>query len=393
MINQGLKQATVETSHHKYGRGRSLVFLALPLALAAAAFGCGERVKPGTVTVSRPAVSGVEVGVAKPEMVNEMYETSGTVRPRTSSMVASRVMGTVTALGVKEGDRVAAGQVLMTTDDREAAQKVAAAEAGLREAMKAMEAARQQKALAESTYGRYKKLHEGKALSLQELDQVETQKKIAELEYERFQEMVQRAKAGLAEAQVYHGFTRVTAPVSGVVTNKRIDQGSMAVPGMPLLTIEETSSYRIEANLDEGLAGRLRPGMPVEVAIESIGWQATATISEIVPAVDPLSRTFLVKIAASGANLRSGLYAKVRVPAGQREAILLPKAAVVEKGQLTGVYTVDAKGLVTYRLVRVGKQYPKGVEVLSGISAGDRIILAGVEKAIDGGVLREGTAQ
>ena len=181
----------------------------LPLLLLT---GCKEKVKPGSAEVRRQAVAGVMVTVAKPSQVDEYYETSGTVKAKTTSLVASRVMGTVTSISVKEGDRVRAGQVLMTLDDRDLAQKVAAGEAGYKEALKALEAATQNRSLADATYRRYKSLYDEKALTGQELDQVETQKKVADIEYERVQEMLKRAKAGLAEALVYHGFTSVTSP-------------------------------------------------------------------------------------------------------------------------------------------------------------------------------------
>ena len=247
---------------------------------------------------------------------------------------------------------------------------------------KALEAAKQNRSLSDVTYQRYKKLSDEKVISQQEMDQIETRKKVADIEYER-------AKAMLAEAQVNHGFTRITAPASGVVTARKIDPGSMAVPGAPVLVIEDTSSFTLETNLDESLSGKLRAGMPVEVVIDSIGQQANGRISEIVPSIDPLSRTFLAKIDVKGPMLRTGLYAKVRIPIGKKEVIVAPEKALVEKGQLTGVYAVDSKGIITYRLIRAGKHYGSDVEVLSGIGPNDRIIVDGVSRAVDGGIVNE----
>ena len=93
-----------------------------------------------------------------------------------------------------------------------------------------------------------------------------------------------------------------------------------------------------------------------------------------------------------GRGLKSGLFARVRLPRGEREAILVPKEAVVERGQLTGVFAVDPRGIVTYRLVRTGKAFEGGIEVLSGLQAGDRIITAGLEKAVDGGQITGGAS-
>lgn len=350
--------------------------------------GCKGKIKDGKVEVQRPSVTDVKVSEVMKSTVDEYYETSGTVRAKNIAVVSSRMMGEVTALNVKEGDSVRAGQTLLTVDDKDIAERVRAAEAGYREALKGLEAAKQNRELVNITYQRYKNLHDEKAISQQELDQIETQKKVSEIEYERAQEMVNRAKAGLSEAKVYHSFTRVTAPFSGVVTEKRIERGSMAVPGAPLLTIEDMSSYRIDVNIDERYSGLLKTGMPVDITIDSLGLQTNGTVSEVVPSIDPMSRTFLVKVNIKAPKLRSGLYAKIKIPVGKREAILSPLKAIVEKGQITGVYTVDERSIITFRPVRTGKTYGENIEILSGLSQGEKIITEGIERVVDGGIIR-----
>jgi RND family efflux transporter MFP subunit len=209
---------------------------------------------------------------------------------------------------------------------------------------------------------------------------VETQKKVAEMEYER-------AEAMLREARVYHGFTRIVAPAAGIVAGKKTDPGSMAVPGVPLFIVEDTSSCRMEVNLNEKLAGRVRGGMEARVFVESLNRELRGSITEVVPSVDPMTRTFPAKIAISGGGLRNGSYGKVSIPVGKREALLVKTTAIVEKGQLTGLYVVDDKSVVTYRLVRVGKPYGDTVEVLSGLKPNEKVIVGGVEKVVDGGIL------
>lgn len=336
--------------------------------------GCKDKVKPGTAEVKRQVVTGITMTEVQPTQVDEYYETSGTVKAKTISVIASRVMGTITSVKVKEGDRVHAGQILMTIDDRDIAQRVKAAE-------KAVEAAKQNKSLSDITYQRYKRLHDEKAISQQEIDQIETQKKVADIEYEK-------ARAMLAEAQVHYGFTRITAPISGVVTEKKIELGSMAVPGIPILTVEDNSHFRIEANVDERLSGKLKIGMPVDVIIDSVGQKTKGRISEIIPAVDPMSRTFLIKVDLKMPSLKTGIYGKVLIPEGKKEAILVPQKAIVEKGQLVGVYVVDKQGVITYRLIKAGKKYGEQIEVLSGLSGGEKIIIDGIEKAVDGGIIK-----
>lgn len=335
--------------------------------------GCSDKVKPGTVPVNRQRVEGVTVQAVHPSEIEDFYETSGTVKAKTISLISSRILGTVTSVRVKEGDRVRAGQTLITIDDRDLSQKVSAAE-------KALVAARQNKSLADITYQRYKKLFDDKALSQQEIDQIEAQKKIAEADYER-------SRAMLNEARVSHEFASILSPVSGIVTEKKTERGNMALPGTPLLTVEDTSSYILEASLDEHLAGKTVTGTNVNVVCDAIGRNIKGTIAEIVPSIDPASRTFLAKISLNDPALRSGLYARVSIPTGKKVALVVPGTAIVEKGQLTGIYVVDPGGVMSYRLVRTGTHYGNNIEVLSGINADDRIITDNLSKAVDGGII------
>ncbi len=353
--------------------------------------GCGEKVQPGASGVKRPVIGGVSVAQIVPRRIEEFTEAAGTVKAAQTSSVAGRVMGTVTSLLVKEGDRVAKGQLLLTIDDRDVLQKVRAAEAGSREAAKALRSAEEDRRLSDLTYSRYKKMYDEKAISRQEMDQYETRKQVALLEEERMLEVQKRADAGLAEAKVMLGYTRVASPLAGRITEKKIDVGSMAVPGVPLLTVENAADFNAEISVDEKLAGKLTVGTPVAVTVESVGRQISGKIVQVIPAVDPQSRTFTVKVSLGG-GLRSGLYARVRIPQGTaRQALLVPRAAVVERGQLTGLYAVDSRGIVTYRLVRTGKEYGGDVEILSGLKPNEHIIVQGVDKAVDGGVLGKGT--
>ncbi len=351
------------------------VSLSITVALSA----CQDRIAPGKAEVKRPHVTGVVVLKIEPVQVDAYYETSGTVRAKATAAVSSRVIGVVATINVKEGDGVRAGQVLITLDNRDAVQRVKAAEFGLA-------AAKDNSRMAELTYQRYKKLYDEKALSGQEIDQIETQKKVAESEYARL-------KTSLEEANIYREYARIKAPASGRVTEKKIEVGSMAMPGVPLLILESDSGFLIEAYADESLSGKLKKGMPAEAVIDAIGSTLKGTITEIVPAIDSRSRTYLIKIAVSSSKLKSGLYSKVMIRIGKRDTLVVPAKAVIEKGQLTGVYNVDEEGIITYRLVKTGKFQGGNIEILSGLVAGNRIITEGAEKAVDGGIVDEGKSR
>jgi RND family efflux transporter MFP subunit len=365
------------------------VFPIICLVIACLLWGCKDKTKEAASTEARQAVRDVTVLPLSLSSVDDFYETSGTVKAQTISAVASRVTGTVTAVKVRVGDIVKAGDVLLTIDDRDVAQKVAAAEAGYREALKVQETADQARILGRITYDRYKGLYDEKVVSGQEMDQIETQKKVADLDHERAQEGVKRARAMLDEARIYHGFPRITAPIPGAVTGKTIESGSMVTPGMPLFTIENASHFKVEAFVDEKLAGKFKAGMSAEVTVDTAKDPLKAVLGEVSPAVDPASRTYLVKLYLSDPRLKTGLYARVRIPKGKKEALVIPRLAIVERGQLTGVFVVDDQSVITYRLIKTGRAADGGLEVLSGLVAGERIITEGVNKAVDGGLLRQ----
>jgi RND family efflux transporter MFP subunit len=351
--------------------------------------GCQDKVKPGTAEAQRPIVNGVTVTATSLTRVDSFYETSGTVRAKTTSIVAPRIMGTVMAVKVKQGDMVKSGDLLVTIDDRDVTHRVGAAEAAYGEAKSALGVAEENRSLARVTSERYGRLFAEKTISRQEMDQVETRKRISESEYERAEEMVRRAKAGLDEAKVYQGYTRIMAPVTGPIIDKKVDQGSMAVPGMPLLIMEDASQLKVETSVDERLSGRFKVGMPAYILVGGTGSKVRGTIGEITPAVDPSSRTYVLKVYVDDRSLKSGMYTKVLIPEGKKDVILIPEKAVVERGQLTGVFVKDEKGVLTYRLIKLGKSFGDSVEVLSGLQAGENIVVAGTEKAVDGGVVKQ----
>lgn len=350
---------------------------------------CRDKIEPGTAHVERPTVAGLSTMTVATEQASLFHEATATVQAVVESTISSRIMGQVRSVLVKEGDRVKSGQFLISIDSEDISNKVAAAEAAYREAVQALSAAEQNRLLSETTYNRFKNLYDEKALSLQELDKIETQKKVAAIEYERVQEMVRRTEAGLAEANVFQGYKDIVSPIDGVVTGKFIDPGTMAMPGMPLLTIEDTSLYRLEAEIDESLAGQITPGMDVEVEISALNAKLQGSVSETVPAVDPRTRTFKIFISLPPEmQLKSGLFARVRIPVGQQEVVMIPASAVLSKGQLTGVYVVDANRVITYRLVRVGKKYGGRAEVLSGLKPKEVIVSGDLTKIVDGAILQ-----
>ena len=160
----------------------------------------------------------------------------------------------------------------------------------------------------------------------------------------------------------------------------------MAAPGVPLLTIEDTTRFRLEAIVDESQMGAVHLGEAVPVVIDSLGNQTiTGKVVQIVPTADPASRTFTVKVdLPANPQIRSGLFGRARFARGERETMLVPQNAMIHRGQLDGVYVVGKDNIASLRYVTPGKPSGNQVEVLSGLENGERIVAQPGERELSG---------
>ena len=376
--------------------------------------------KPET-SQNMPIVEGAKIETVQPTSVDDYYEAVGTVRARNSSVVAARIMGTIVALHVREGDTVRAGQTLIEIESREAGIQVQKAQAGVREATDALdevdrniraaesarEAARANEKLANTTFNRYQTLFARRSVSPQEFDEVRAKLEVASAERERAERLLQattarrkqvlaridQAKADVSNARVYVSYARLTSPINGIVVSKQTDVGYLATPGAPLLTIENSSRYQLEVSVEESRLGTIHLHDQAELQIEALGnTQLSGSVEEIVPAADPNSRSYIVKVGlpnVADAPLRSGVYGKARFISGQRQALAIPKTAISQRGQLTGVFVVDQSGLARLRLIKTGKEFGERVEVLSGLNTGEQVVMEGPATIQDGTRVRE----
>ena len=309
-------------------------------------------------------------------MVPDVVEATGTVRAALSAQLASQVMGTITRVNVHEGDHVRRGEVLVSIDEAQQQAAYTSAKAGLRASQESIAAADADYALAESTMKRYQMLNDKKSVSPQEYDEVTTKLTAAKARRDAAHAGRTQAEAGVSQASTSVGFTKVRAPFDGIVIAKLAEPGAMAAPGVPLLTVEDPSRFRLEAQVDESKMGAVKLGETVPVVIDALGDQPIeGKVTQIVPAADPSSRTFTVKIdLRPNPQLRSGLFGRARFPHGERESIAIPKSAVLNRGQLQGVYVVGGDQLASLRYVTLGAAWGDQVEVLSGLQSGDRIV-------------------
>ncbi len=392
-----------------------LVFLTLILLIT---ISCSKK---ADTSQTAEMVEGVKIETLQITSVDDHYEAVGTIRAKSSSVIAARIMGNIVGLHVREGDRVRVGQTLIEIENRDAAVQVQRAQAGVREAQEALDeverniraaestraSARANESLATTTLHRYQELFERQSASPQEFDEVRAKFEVARAESERAYRMLQAAKAkrnqvlaridqGKAEvsnARIQAGYARLTSPINGIVVSKQAQLGSMALPGTPLLTIENDSSYQLEVSVEESLLNKIHLHDQAQVEIPAFGSTIlTGSVGEIVPASDPNSRSYTVRIwlpSIAGHLMRSGLYGKALFLSGQRDVLAIPQKAITQHGQLLTVFVVDQSGVARSRLIRTGRTLGENVEVLSGLNAGEQIVSEPATSIKDGTRVRQ----
>ena len=338
----------------------TLVVSALVLAA------CAHPDKP----LARETVDAPVVSVERASLPS-FHSVAGTVRPETTSTLSANVVGTVVQVLVAEGDRVRSGDLLVQIDAREPRANLERASAGREEAERAIEAAAANAQLAETTYRRYAALHERGSASRQEYDEAKARHTTAQAELNRLVATRNQARAATAQAQAALGFSSVRSPIDGVVSARFIDPGAQAAPGVPLITIENETARRVDANVPEHLTPRAGDRAMVIAGRRRIG----ARVTRVQPSVDSAARSALVKLELDE-PVRAGSYVKVSFPDGARNAITVPMTALVQRGQLTSVFVVGDGDVARMRLITLGATDGTRAEVLSGLTAGERIVSA-----------------
>ncbi len=330
----------------------------LAVALGLLATGCHESA-PTRATAPTPAPVEIQVAEARPAVHRAVEEVVGTVRARVRVVVEAKVSGRVEELPATPGLAVRKGELLVRLDAREIRARVEQAQAVLQQA--------------ERELARFATLLGQEAVTRAEYDAVEARQRVA--------------RAALTEAQTMLGDAVIVAPWDGVVTRKLAETGDLAVPGRPLLEIEDPASLRFEADFPESLAGRARVGDLLPVRLASMAQPLEGRVGEIEPTSDPVSRTFRVKLdlpPSAATNVRAGWFGRVSVPAGESTLLAIPSEAVLTRGQLEFAHVIDGDGRARLRLLRTGKQWGDLVEVLAGLEAGERIATRGGSGLVDG---------
>lgn len=333
-----------------------------PMQLAAAAsavtlLACGETSHETPASVAPPQVAGTPL-VVRDTTLTRSFDAPGVAEPVQQATLSTKLMGTVLSVRVHAGDHVTPGQELLTLDARDLAAKSAQVSAAIADAEAQRDAAATHAA-------RFRALYADSAATRAQFDAAETGLARAEAG-------VRAARAGAAELDAVRSYAAVRAPFAGQVTMRMVDPGAFAAPGAPLLTVQDASRLRITVTAPGDVAAAITARQSLRARID--GREVTAVVEGVVPAGAGNLFTINALVANRDGALRAGSAAVLALPMGARSGVMIPAAALVHEGDLTGV-VVRRGGRDDRRWVRVSEEQGGRVEVTSGLAAGDTIIV------------------
>jgi RND family efflux transporter MFP subunit len=312
------------------------------------------------------------------EDIQPAISASGVVEAAQTANISTRVMGRITNIFVKTGDRVNKGQLLASVWDEDIKAKRAQTDAMIAEAEGAL-------ATAQKDYDRFNNLYKQQSATAKELDNVT-------LQYNSAKAKVAAAKQMRSEVNANLTYSSLTAPFSGVVTQKLAEVGSIANPGIPILTIEQNEIFQVSASIAESDISKIHLGDVANIRIKSTGKLFDGKIVQINPSSQFTGGQYMVKISipeTAKKDIYAGMFASVSIPVKdilqvKNDVALVPFSSIITRDELTGIYTVGVNNTALLRWIRLGKTYGDKVEVISGLSKDEKFIRSSESKLYDG---------
>lgn len=325
---------------------------------------------------SAQGVIQVPVVSAQVKAVGSGFELDGVIQPVKQSTISSQASGRIASLLVKSGDKVKAGQLLATVDDRET-------QTGVQRSQAQVSQAQAELRNAQANFDRTRDLQSKGFVSAAALDTADAQLKSALAGRDQ-------AGAGAKQSALAQGFTKVVAPYDGWVLQTHVEAGDLAVPGKPLITLYAPLPIRVVVQVPVSRSDVAKAAGSVDVMLKksdgSAQWIRPVS-SSTVPIADPVSQTIEWRLelpAEASKTLLPGQQITVRFTGGQTSRMVVPNVAVLHRGELTAVYVVSGQGFAL-KAVRLGTDHgADGVEIVAGLMAGDRVALDPIKAGLSG---------
>jgi len=342
------------------------------VGLATVLVSCGGDSKK-LLSNSNPVA--VEVKTVTDSDHNGFIATSGTIQAAISASLSTRMMGFVTSVPVNIGDKVKEGQLLVAINDSDLNAKLSQVNASIIEANAAF-------SNVEKDYNRFKNLYAESSATQKELDDITAGYNMAKARLEGAQQMKREVEAQFT-------YANIRAPFSGVVTGTYVNEGDMANPGMPLVSVESPGNFEVITRVPESEISKIKLGIAVKVFVKSIEKQVLGKVSEVSTSAKNTGGQYVVKVVLDTIDdsILSGMYVTVQFPVesqAKSDIVLIPVGALVTQGQLSGVYTVSESNTAILRWLRLGRTFGDQVEVLSGLSPNETYIFSAESKLYNG---------
>lgn len=350
---------------------RSKILVGLLLAVIALT-ACGKKDKQEQVEGEKIPVSIEKIELTE---VPQVFEFTGKVSSQQQATLSTRLMGHIVDVLVKEGDAVKKGDLLVKIRNNDILAKQQQVEASIAGATAGYKSA-------SADFERVSTLYNQNSATKKELDDITAHKEMSKARLSAAEKM----KAEVNEMMRY---ASIRAPFNGTITQKFVYAGDMANPGMPLVAIEAPGQFEVVTRIPESDVLKCEVGDKVKVTIKSAGITIDGEITKVSPSNKYTGAQYetIIYLHPSEANLaliRSGMFANVQLQKGSEKAVMVPQELVVERGQLTGIWTVTASNQALLRWVRLGRSVNGMVEVLSGLTGGEIIIVSNQGRLVDG---------
>ena len=334
--------------------------------------GCGNE------EIQTPKPPLVKVQKIMPSNTAQEENYSGVVRGRYETNLAFQVGGKIISRNVQTGSLVRAGDVLMKIDPKDIIEQTRTANAQV-------ESTRAQLQLAKSNFDRYNELFKQDAVAAAVLDQYKAQLDAAQSAYNS-------ALAQSRQSLNALDYTTLTANADGVISNVAAEVGQVVAAGQNVLTLVQTGEFEVVVEIPENKISAVQIGQSVLINFWAINDEVTGTVREISPMADSASRTFTVKISLPNVkNIQLGMTANVAMRQNFSNSIILPLSAIYQTGDAAQVWIVNG-GKVSLKKIQITEFESNNVKV-SGLNAGDTVVVAGVQKLRAGQEVRTGDAQ
>ncbi len=366
-------------------------------------FSCSGEKKTEEVSIGESVNANV-LEVKAVELPEVRY-FPGHVRSKVSVSLAAKLPGYVKDVPVQIGDRVSRGDLLVLLDDTDVKARVDALFSAEKAARSELEAVSVRYEYAKINFNRFSRLYREESATKDEFDRARTKYLALKSQVAAINSNIRQIRAQLQEAKNQLSYVKIKAPMDGWISGRKVDPGTYVNPGVPLISLDgEGSGFWFEAQIDESLQSQLRPGDMVTVSIPAAHMDLDVPVVHVQPSSQAATHTFTVLADLDSVPIKSGFFGRLFLKTGSRQTIILPIGTVVERGGITGVYVVDDSGVAHWRIIKVGRQWRKTgrdylplfsdagsksgpgifVTVLSGLSAGDRVVSSSLSTVREG---------